>query len=123
MGAIHSVDTNHLITVGHNALHALLPSNGLLDFVSHHSYPSDAHLNSSCTAAQFYNVTAVPVSVTHAPTLHVANRFAQKVLSLHGCSIVVLSAETRTTCPTHAGLVSCVVLRARDCVLHNGGVG
>ena len=60
MDAIRSVDRNHLITVGHNALHALLPSNGLLDFVSHHSYPSDAHLNSSCTAAEFYNVTAVP---------------------------------------------------------------
>ena len=36
VGAIKSVDKNHLITVGHNALHALLPSNELLDFVSHH---------------------------------------------------------------------------------------
>ena len=60
VGAIHSVDTNHLITVGHNALHALLPSNNLLDFQSHHSYPSDEPGNSSCTAAQYYNVTAVP---------------------------------------------------------------
>jgi hypothetical protein len=96
--AIKSVDTNHLITVGHNALHALLPSNEQLDFVSHHSYPSvcittgvilpfsceklyfcqdrlgtnigkpfkrlsglqDETGNSSCTAAAFYNITAVP---------------------------------------------------------------
>lgn len=60
VGAIKSVDTHHLITVGNNALHALLPSNELLDFVSHHSYPSDAPGNASCTMAQFYNVTAVP---------------------------------------------------------------
>jgi hypothetical protein len=46
--AIHAVEDRsvvgqrHLITVGHNALHALLPSNGqYLDFVSHHSYPSN----------------------------------------------------------------------------------
>jgi hypothetical protein len=32
---------NHLITVGHNAERALLPSNRHLDFVSHHSYASD----------------------------------------------------------------------------------
>ena len=60
IGAIKSVDTHHLITVGNNALHALLPSNEMLDFVSHHSYPSDAPGNASCTMAQFYNVTAVP---------------------------------------------------------------
>ncbi len=60
VGAIKSVDKHHLITVGNNALHALLPSNEMLDFVSHHSYPSDAPGNASCTMAQFYNVTAVP---------------------------------------------------------------
>ena len=49
----------HLITVGNNALHALLPANAALDFVSHHSYASNPPQNSTCTYASFGNVTAI----------------------------------------------------------------
>ena len=59
-GAIRSADPSRLLTVGHNAQHALLHSNALLDFVSHHSYPSNPKTNISCTFASFANVTAMP---------------------------------------------------------------
>ena len=38
VAAIRSVDTNHLITVGHNTALAVLPANAQLDFVSQHIY-------------------------------------------------------------------------------------
>jgi hypothetical protein len=71
--AIRTVDTNHLITAGHNAEHALLPANDLLDFVSHHAYPSDIDKNRSCTAASFYNVTAIPKTMDILRSVHSAN--------------------------------------------------
>jgi hypothetical protein len=77
--AIHAVEDElnqarqhprHLITVGHNALHALLPSNGkYLDFVSHHSYPSNPTGNLSSTYASMANVSAVPLTTDALATL------------------------------------------------------
>ena len=52
-------DTEHPVTVGHNALHALLPSNSKLDFISHHSYPSSPAGNSSCTYSSLENISAL----------------------------------------------------------------
>ena len=61
--AIKQADPNRLLTVGHNAEHQLLPSNQLLDFISHHSYPSNPANNISCTNATFEDVIAMPNSV------------------------------------------------------------
>ena len=61
MDAIRNVagDNDRLITVGHNALLALLPSNNKLDFVSHHAYPSNPPDNASCTYSSLDNVSSL----------------------------------------------------------------
>ena len=63
IASIRKVDPNRLITVGHNAQHALLASNSKLDFVSHHSYPASPPYNMTCTYASFDNCSALSGSV------------------------------------------------------------
>ncbi len=49
----------HLLSIGHNSLHSLLPSNSRLDFVTHHTYPTWLSGNQSATFASQSNVTDI----------------------------------------------------------------
>eukprot|EP00039_Didymoeca_costata_P024629 m.10925 g.10925 ORF g.10925 m.10925 type:complete len:936 (+) comp4350_c0_seq2:148-2955(+) len=57
--AIRATGDNHLITVGHNSLHTLLPSNAdYLDYVAHHAYPTRSADN-LCSDASLDNISAI----------------------------------------------------------------
>jgi len=64
VAAVRAAAPHHLVTIGNNALHSLLPANEETDFISHHVYPTNPQGNSTVYFVSPTNVTELATVIT-----------------------------------------------------------